>query len=332
MAHTPENPIVTIICTLYNQADFLQETLASVTSQTYSSIELIIINNASADQSVRLVNEFISTHPEVIFIDNKENIGLCKAFNHALKRCKGKYIVDLSGDDILLPDRIEKQVRHFQSLPPCYGAIFSNATFINEKGAYAGVHYPVNHTGKSKKVIPAGDIFTDVLSRYFICTPTLMFRKSVLEALSGYDESLSYEDFDILIRMAREYALDYQDEILTRKRLHRNAHSMTIISKQNALLPSTLQICFKAYHSCKSPAEYKALSRRTATFIRKCFYCENFELVFRFSELHAKITRPGVITRFIILLSRYKIRVNSLYIKYISIKQILKYTLNTTGN
>lgn len=315
-----EKPLVSIICTAYNHEDYIEETLASVVGQSYAPIELIVIDNASTDRTAEIISQFCARVAGINFVANAWNKGLCKAFNQGLSRAQGKYIVDLSGDDPLLPDRIERQVTFFESLPETYGVIFSNAEFIDQQGQQLGFHYEVDAMGKALRAVPDGDVYRDILEKYFICTPTMMMRRRVLEKLNGYDESLAYEDFDFWVRSSALCLYGYQDEILTRKRLLGNSLSSQVFKPGSGMLESTYRICNKAYDLNRSQEEFDALAQRIRTFIRKCFYAQEFELALRFKKLLNYIEDPGMTTEFIVLLCQIRLPVNRLYRMYLSLR------------
>lgn len=228
----------------------------------------------------------------------------------------------MSGDDLLLPERVEKQVRHFESLPESFAAIFSNAQYINHKEQIIRHHFAINDQGYTQSEIPKGDIFKEVLKKYFICTPTIMFRKTSILESGGYDENLSYEDFDIQLRLSRQFLIDYQDEILTIKRLHPYSQSLSIINRNNALLPSTYIVCRKATLLCKDDSEFKALDSRITSFIRKSYYSDHFELAINFSKLYSNTKRKSLLTRIILILCKQKTSINCLYTRYIKTKHM----------
>ncbi|MBK8290774.1 MAG: glycosyltransferase [Flammeovirgaceae bacterium] len=185
-------PLVTIICVCYNQARFVEAALDSVINQTYNDIELIVIDDGSTDGSPKIIKRWIANHPETTLLINATNLGYCKTFNKAYKISKGEYVIDLAADDILLPNRVEVGIKVFMKAGQDYGVTFSDAEHVEEQGTLLRLHsdkYP-HHT------IPSGDIYKDVIDRYFICSPTMMFRRSVIDHLSGYDELLAFEDFD----------------------------------------------------------------------------------------------------------------------------------------
>lgn len=310
-------PWVTVICICYNHEDYITQALLSVTGQTYPNVELIVINNGSTDQSAECIERFLLSHPSTQFINNPCNLGLNRAFNQGLALAGGRYIIDLSADDLLLSDRIAHQVDLFERLSGPYAVVFSNAAYINEQGAETALHYPVDNRGRSLQRVPSGDVFQPILESYFICTPTMMMRRDVLNELGGYDENLVYEDFDFWVRSSRLYRYAYLDKVLTHKRLLPNSLSAQIIVPDNRLLQSTLVVCHKAFDRCLTPGEYHTLAQRIRTFIRKAFYAEQFELALQFGKLLYRIERPGLSTGMILRLSRLHLPVNRIYRQYL---------------
>lgn len=315
--YQPLLPWVTVICTSYNQQAFVADALQSVIAQSYPNIDLIVIDNGSTDQTVACIREIIRPYPAIRFIPNGVNLGLNRAFNQGLVLAKGQYIIDLSADDVLLPDRITRQVVFFEQLPDEYGVVFSNATYIDTNGNVTGVHYPIEPaTGLARIVVPTGYIFGQILTGYFICTPTMMIRRRVLHQLNGYDENLSYEDFDFWVRSSRFCRYAYLDAILTQKRHHPHAMSARVTHPRNDLLPSTLLVCRKALALCETPAERRALALRLQQFVRKAFYAEQFDLALQFGNLIRQFDHPDLLTSTVLAMSRLRVPVNRLYRSY----------------
>lgn len=310
-------PWVTVICTSYNQQAFVAEALQSVIAQNYPNVELIVIDNGSTDQTATRIQEVIQPYPAIRFIRNAFNLGLNRAFNQGLALAKGQYIIDLSADDVLLPDRITRQVVFFEQLPDEYGVVFSNATYVDASGAVTGVHYPIDPaTGLARALVPTGYIFRQILTGYFICTPTMMIRRRILQQLNGYDEALSYEDFDFWVRSSRFCRYAYQDAILTKKRHHPGAMSSQVVHPHNDLLPSTLLVCRKALAMCETDAERQALAFRLQKFIRKAFYAEQFDLALQFGSLMRQFAHPDLLTSVVLAMSSLRVPVNRLYRHY----------------
>ncbi len=311
--HAMDQPLVTVICTVYNQFAYVERSLRSVFEQTYARLELLVIDNGSTDGSLGVVQRVIKDFPNAAVIANPENKGLCKAFNQGLRLARGRYIIDLSADDVLYPHRIARQVAVFERLPLHYAVVFSNAKRIDAAGKSLGYHFRLRADGRAADAVPAGDVFKEVLERYFICTPTMMIRKTVLDEMGGYDESLFFEDFDFWVRSARNYAYYYQDEVLTAKRLHRDAMSLQVMEKNNVFLHSLWIVCRKARELCRNGEECRALGRRIQTFIRKCWYAEQYELAFQFYDLLTQLKTPDYGTGLLVQLCRFRIPVNDWY-------------------
>lgn len=310
-------PWVTVICISYNHEAYVEEALRSVVEQDYPNVELIVIDNGSTDRTVERISGFAQQHGGIRFIRNPTNVGLNRAFNQGLTLAGGRYVVDLSADDVLLPGRIRKQTDLFERLAGPYAVVFSNAAYIDERGRALGMHYAVDANGHSRAKVPSGNVFREVLESYFVCTPTMMMRRDVLNELGGYDESLAFEDFDFWVRSSRLYHYAYLDEVLTLKRRLPDSLSTQVSLPDNRLLSSSLAVCYKAFDRCATPDEYRALARRVRTFIRKAFYAEQFELALQFGELLRHLEPAGLLTAFILALSRLQPPINSLYRHYI---------------
>ena len=315
-------PLVSIICLCYNHAPFIVECLTSVQRQTYPLIELIIVDDYSTDQSVSIIKQHIAGQSDIIFLALEKNLGNCAAFNKGLALATGKYIIDLAGDDILLPNRVEEQVMGFEQLSDDYAVIFSDAILINEQGKELTTYYSRNQEGKLIERIPSGQLYTHLIRKAFICTPTMMMRKAVLDELGGYDESLSYEDYDFWVRSGRKYAYYFQDLILTKKRIVSNSHRTSFYQKkQNAHLTSTLKICWKAYHQNLNQEEHLALAVSVRYHMRQSLYMEVFELVEEYAQLLQQLDHYSWNDRLVILLGKWKAPLNFLYNYYLRLRK-----------
>ena len=304
-------PLVSVICLCYNQAPYLREALNSVLAQTYSAWELIIVNDASTDNSVAVIQDFLKAHPIKEFISLPNNLGNCRAFNQGLARAGGKYVIDLAADDVMLPDRMEEQVAAFESLGDGYGVVYTNAMRIDAHSRELGLYYP---DARSRAGLPQGDVYAEVLKRSFICPPTMMMRKKVLDELGGYDESLNYEDFDFWVRSSRNHSYAYLDKVLTARREVSTSHSRRFIDRKSA---STLKVCEKASGLNRNSDEGKALVSRIEYHLRQAFFMELFDQVESYAQLMYTIGSPNWITRLIVHASRRHVSISVLYKAYL---------------
>ncbi|MEM9857929.1 MAG: glycosyltransferase [Bacteroidota bacterium] len=264
-----KQPTVTVICLSYNHEKFVAEAIKSVLQQTYPNIELIVVDDASEDDSQLIIKKKCLQHPEIQSIYLSENLGNCQAFNMAFKLSKGEYIIDLAADDILFRKRIEEGVNTFQRHDHTYGVNFTNAELISDKGSFIKNFYPIDKTGGALDIIPEGDVFVELIKRYFICPPTMMYRRQVLADLGGYDDSLSYEDFDFWIRSSRSFKYCYTDQVLVSKRILSNSKSANQSKFASTDTYSTYRVLKKAADLVNSKDEKRALKSRLLYESRK---------------------------------------------------------------
>ena len=279
--------LVTVICLCYNHGRFVGEAIKSVLNQTYSAIQLIVLDDASIDDSATVIRNFYADHPFFEILLNEQNIGSCKSFNKALKLAKGDYIIDLSADDVLLPNRVEEGVRILTDAGLEYGAQFSDAEYIDEYGRDLYFHsskFP--HSS-----IPQGDIYKDFIERYFICPPTVMFTRSLIESVNGYDEDLSYEDFDIYIRSSRYFKYTYIPSVLVKRRITSTALSNKQFRLFNKHSYSTYKVCEKILMLNKNSLEQRALENRINYEIKLNLRLLNFNIVLKYAALWLKNRR-----------------------------------------
>ena len=124
------DPKVSVLLSFYNSQDYLADAIQSILGQTLTDFELILINDASTDDSVNVAKKFTDTR--ITIIENIENLGLTRSLNIGLAKAKGKYIARLDADDIAEPVRLEKQVRYMEDHPDIF--VLGSSLQIKETG------------------------------------------------------------------------------------------------------------------------------------------------------------------------------------------------------
>lgn len=314
---------LSIIALCHNHERFVKECLQSVFTQNYPFIELLIVDDASTDQSVKIIEQWIQNVPNdsffkknIKFYKIQENIGNCKAFNLAFRNAKGKYIIDLATDDILSENQIFRQIQTFETQAQDVGIVFSNAYLINEKSEMIGQHFKEKDT----KNIPNGLIYKYLIEKSFISAPSMIIRKKVLEELNGYDENLSYEDYDFWIRSSRNWKYYFLNEILVKKRVLSNSHGKTFYMKNNPHLKSTLKVCKKAFLLNQNQEEHLALAVSVRYHARLSLFTSHFDLVLEFAELLKKLDKLTLKDKICIFLAKIHFPVNLFYDFYRKIR------------
>ena len=278
-----DSPLVTVICSCYNHQQFVCESIQSILNQTYKNIQIIVIDDKSPDNSVAVIEQFLSNKPEIIFIKNKTNLGLTQSVTNGLQYVKGDYFIDLAADDLLLPECIETQINGFKkSTFKNTAMVYGNAELILESGEHSSYYFEVNADLKTKKPIPSGDIYKHIIDMdTTICSVSAMYNKSIFDELKGYDTTLAYEDLDFWIRASRNYKIAFVDKILMQKRIVPNSLQTTLYTANNKNCHSTYVILRKAYHLNKNKEEHKALSSRVNFEILNSYRTKNYFLMLK---------------------------------------------------
>lgn len=293
-------PLVSVICLCHNQKEYVGDAIQSVLTQTYTNIELIVVDDASTDGSKEEIKMLLA-ETKIPFIDLSVNMGNCAAFNKGYHLSTGEYVIDLAADDILLPKRIEEGIYDFQNASKKSGVHFSDAFLIKASGEVIDTHYERNPDGLLKNEVPSGEIYRQLIIRYFICPPTMMMKRSVLDKLDGYDETLMYEDFDFWIRSARNYEYIFNKAPLVKKRILPNSHSKKQFAIRSKYLQSTFRVCQKIADINQSREEDKLLVQRINYEIRQCIKTLNFGLIRDYLQLkkmtQRRLSSPSSIER-----------------------------------
>lgn len=313
MRHT--TPLVSVICLCYNHGRFVADCLESVYTQSYPNIELIIVDDASKDDSAGRIHALMRSGD--YFIQNCENLGICRSFNLGLARARGKYIVDLACDDILPQHSIASQVAILEQSSLQTGAVFGDAILIEENGRPIGTWYERDDEGRLLQQVPSGDVFRNVLAETPILMGTSMTRKAVFDELDGYDEELVYEDFDFLVRATRNWHYLFVDQPWMIYRQVAGSDSKQQLKKRTAHLESTWKVCRKAAALVRTEEEKAALVARLRNCLKQCFLLDYFELAEPFAALHREFRPLNIVSALILAACKLRIPGNWLYRLYL---------------
>lgn len=213
-------PLITIVAICYNHAQYCEETLDSILKQTYSNIELIIIDDCSKDNSTQVISNWIKkNNVDCTFIQHKENKGLLPTVNEGLHLAKGKYFQEVACDDILLPQKIAIQVNELQEAnDENIAVIFSDAYLIDDNSlSIEGMFIDMQRTFKD---VPSGNIYKTLLEKNFIPAMSVLTNTNYFKNIGGYDESIAYEDYDKWLRLAKKRNFLYSNYASAKYRLH----------------------------------------------------------------------------------------------------------------
>ncbi len=207
------------------------ECLDSVSRQDCGGFEWIIVDDASTDGSQKLIRDWLERNMDelrgknidVEFIAHKKNIGFAATLNEILERATGDCLCGIACDDRMLPHRIATVGRIMGALPEGYVGMYGDAYVIDSDGNRVEPRFIERH--RKLDVMPESGLFEVLLEGNFIPAPSVaVYRRALLE-IGGYDESLSYEDYDLWLRLTRTGALAYCAEPMVEYRIHeQNLH------------------------------------------------------------------------------------------------------------
>lgn len=193
-----KNPLVTLIVFTYNQEKYIQEAVKSALAQTYSPLEIIISDDSSSDSTFEKIKETVfsvSCHHSIKLNCNPTNLGLAAHVNKILEKANGEIIAFAAGDDISLPDRIERTVALLTENPAA-----SFVTFKAIKIDSSGKIIPEECSSPTAKFrsLSLEDYISSPLN--FISGASRGFRRSVFDFFGPLDEKCPTEDSTFNIR------------------------------------------------------------------------------------------------------------------------------------
>jgi len=227
---------ISVIIPCYNGERFLSEAIESVLMQNYLHYEIIAVDDGSTDKTA----EVIASHPIVRYIW-QSNQGVAVARNVGLRESRGDYLVLLDQDDRLLSNAFEVGLNCLNSHPEC-GFVFGLFRFIGADGV--PLPQPQRQPRQRDKmpvessaIMIEQNIETNTYQEHFnyqallsgraIVPPsTAMFRRSVFKAIGNFDPHVvPMDDYDIYLRIAREFPIYCHNQVITEYRQHRNNQS-----------------------------------------------------------------------------------------------------------
>lgn len=205
-----DSPEVSVILPTYNRAAFLAAAVESVLSQSFRSLELIVVDDGSTDDTPHVIKQFRDAR--LIYL-RQENRGRSYARNRAIGQARGRFIAFLDSDDEYLPGKLKLQVE-FMREHPVVGMLYTSAVCIDKDG---------NLIPNAYSASVSGSIYRDVA--FFVpvtvTLPTVIVRREVLDVTGVFDLKMNrFEDTDLWRRIAKRYIVGAMDIPTCRLRSH----------------------------------------------------------------------------------------------------------------
>jgi glycosyltransferase involved in cell wall biosynthesis len=271
-----EYPLVTVIAVCYNHERFVIECLDSIRNQTYPTVQIIIMDDCSRDDSVRLVRDWIKQYGIACsYIAHAQNHGLCRTLNEALELAHGKYISLIATDDTWLPDKLSHQVAIMDSLPDDIGIVYSDAYQMDEHGQRLPEMFIAAH--RQFGTMPEGDLRECLVVSNFIPAMTTLIRRAVYDHVGRYDERLAYEDWDFWLRAACHFHFIYSSHPSANYRILETSMMRTLITKRNVTVYHTFFMINQKILTmpCLSQPTRKLVTERLSIYARDMYIMDH---------------------------------------------------------
>ena len=189
---------VSICIPVYNNADVIGATIDAILHQTYKNIELVIVDDASSDNSCEVIESY--RDGRIKLYRNKQNLGMTGNWNRCVELASAEFIKLVCADDILRPKCIETELSALTASGEAVMTV-SDSIMINRKKKKLGIFRRYYKRGmvEGRKIARKSIIF----SNFFGMPCAVMFRKAIFEQAGGFDNRFRYIlDFDLWIAMA----------------------------------------------------------------------------------------------------------------------------------
>jgi glycosyltransferase involved in cell wall biosynthesis/peptidoglycan/xylan/chitin deacetylase (PgdA/CDA1 family) len=222
----PARETVSVIIPAYNGAATIDETLRSVRSQTYSDLEIIVVDDGSKDQTRQIVESHARHDPRVRLIV-QENAGVAAARNRGVAEAKGELIAPVDADDLWAPTKIEAQMRALRRGGPGVGLVYTWFAIIDGDGFITDTQHQPEDEGNVLARLCRGNLVGNGSSP--------LIRKSAIQSAGGYDPGLraqfaqGCEDLLVYFRIAEHHQFAVVPAYLTGYRQTREAMSMDVL-------------------------------------------------------------------------------------------------------
>ena len=274
------NPYVSVIIPTYNRKIQLLKAIDSVLGQTYTNFELIVVDDGSDDGTSDLLTKY---QPKLRAL-NQTNKGVSAARNAGINAAKGQLIAFLDSDDLWLPDKLKHQVDFFKDNP--------DALICQTKEIWIRNGKRVNPKKRHEK--PCGMMFEQSLALCLVTPSAVMVRKSLLDEVGLFDESLkACEDYDLWLRICWKYPVYLIEEVLIIKY---GGHSdqlskMPELDKYRIIALCKILDCGRL-NLDQSEAAVKMLSKKCRIYANGCLKRNKIKKAKYFLSLAEDRTKP----------------------------------------
>lgn len=224
-----EKGLVSVLMVNYNHADTIEKAVKSVLNQTYSKIQLIIVDDGSTDDSVEIVKNIKDSRIELY--EEKENRQICAVTNIGMKKVRGEYFARIDSDDLWMKNKLEVQLGYLKDHPECE-ICFTHAKIIDENDCIIDSELEKLYAVRYKKQEEWLETFF-FLGNCLSMTSVLMKTSLMIETGEFNVSYRQLHDFEYWIRIAKNHIMAVIPEKLVRMRRYENETNNSNTSEIN---------------------------------------------------------------------------------------------------
>jgi len=200
---------ISVVLPVYNGADYLAASIQSVINQTYQNWEMIIVDDASTDNTPEIIAHFMKKDKRIQSFANPENIQLPESLNAGFKKASGEYFTWTSDDNIYDENAFKSMAEVLDNTEQC-GLVFCDTYYINHSGDIVG-----DNAAAGVEKNQQGLLLSNCINACF------MYRRSAADFVGGYDPNMILvEDYDYWLRISFHYQVKHIAKKLYAYRLH----------------------------------------------------------------------------------------------------------------
>lgn len=241
-------PLISIVMPVRNAEAFLSNCLDSILNQTHTNWELLALDDHSTDKSLHILRSYQKKDKRIKVFSNKKQLGVSKTANKLIKKAQSKWIARMDADDIMLPKRLEFQLKTLQKHPSVI-VLGSQCTLINQNGKAVG-----------KKTFPTcpKQIFNMLFWACPVQQPSIMVNTHKLPSnFIWYSNQKTGEEINFLIRISKYGNIVNSKETFLKYRLHSN--NLSLNQNQKKVFYSLFKIRLKAIFSRQYKPSFSSL-------------------------------------------------------------------------
>jgi glycosyltransferase involved in cell wall biosynthesis len=274
------NTILTLVIVNYNQGNYFEDCISSVSEQHLNNFQLIVIDDCSTDGSAETIERLLQAYNiSADFIKNKKNQGICSNLNMALNVARGKYFSFIASDDWVERDCYINMIRAFETAADQVAVVYGDCKIVDQNKRLLHNSY-LKYFRKDLEAAPEGLIFKDLLKGNFIPAMVTMTKTEILQKLGGFDENLKVEDYDMWLRISRNYHFLYEKNAFAYYRILPNSLIRRIGARK---YEDWIDMYLK--HKDAEPAAFSIVKEQLLTCCEFLFYTDSNKFIYYYNAI-----------------------------------------------